>query len=264
MIQTTATPEEYKRGAERMATIGTNGPSEGRRDPGSAEEGARGAGPLMSGAGGAAVRSTSIERISLWLSSVCLIGMVLLILVEIVLRGVFNSTTEHSRRAGRLPAGRHLTFLSAWRLCQSRGAFHRVEMVQMRLGPRGKAVSALVFDLLSFGYVALTGWYFMQFVMSSYRREAMASTVLATPCGSRRRRWSWARRLLLIVLGTHDRRRRPEARRHDADARSPASSWSIFLGLLAAGMAIPVRHRRAGDRLSAAAWRRRRRSRASA
>jgi len=37
-----------------------------------------------------------IERISLWLSSACMIGMVLLILAEILLRGVFNSTTEHS------------------------------------------------------------------------------------------------------------------------------------------------------------------------
>ena len=31
------------------------------------------------------------------------------------------------------------------------------------------------------GYVALTGWYFILFVMSSYRREAMASTVLSSP-----------------------------------------------------------------------------------
>ena len=34
-----------------------------------------------------------IERISLWLSAVCMIGMVVLILAEVVLRGAFNSTT---------------------------------------------------------------------------------------------------------------------------------------------------------------------------
>ena len=108
-----------------------------------------------------------------------MIGMVMLILAEIFLRGLFNSTTEHSDElVGYMLVG--LTFLSL-ALCQGRGAFHRVELVQMRLGPRGKAVSALIFDLLSFGYVALTGWYFLQFVMSSYRREAMASTALATP-----------------------------------------------------------------------------------
>ena len=33
----------------------------------------------------------------------------------------------------------------------------------------------------AFAYVALTAWYFLQFVLSSYRREAVAPTVLATP-----------------------------------------------------------------------------------
>jgi len=141
----------------------------------------------------------SIERMSLWLSSACMIGMVLLILAEILLRGVFNSTTEHSDElVGYMLVG--LTFLSL-ALCQSGGAFHRVELVQMRLGPRGKAVSALVFDLLSFGYVALTGWYFIQFVMSSWRREAMASTTLSTPLWIPESAMILGAALLLIALG---------------------------------------------------------------
>jgi TRAP-type C4-dicarboxylate transport system permease small subunit len=120
-----------------------------------------------------------LERASLWSSAACLAGMALLILAEVVLRGVFNSTTEHSDElVGYLLVG--ISFLSL-ALCQSRGAFHRVEMVQMRLGPRGKAVSALIFDVLSFAYVAITGWCFLLFVLSSYRREAVASTALATP-----------------------------------------------------------------------------------
>jgi TRAP-type C4-dicarboxylate transport system permease small subunit len=86
-------------------------------------------------------------------------------------------------------------------LCQSGGAFHRVELVQMRLGPRGKAVSALVFDLLSFGYVALTGWYFILFVMSSYRREAMASSLLSTPLWIPETAMVVGAALLLIALG---------------------------------------------------------------
>ena len=140
-----------------------------------------------------------IERLSLWTSAFCMIGMVLLILAEVVLRGVFNSTTEHSDElVGYLLVG--LSFLSL-ALCQSRGAFHRVEMVQMRLGPRGKAVSALVFDLLSFGYIALTGWYFLLFVMSSYRREAMASTALGTPLWIPETAMVVGAVMLLIVLG---------------------------------------------------------------
>ena len=149
-----------------------------------------------------------IERVSLWTSAFCMIGMVLLILAEVVLRGVFNSTTEHSDElVGYLLVG--LSFLSL-ALCQSRGAFHRVEMVQMRLGPRGQAISALVFDLLSFGYIALTGWYFLLFVMSSYRREAMASTALGTPLWIPETAMVVGAVMLLIVLGkavVHDVRK---------------------------------------------------------
>jgi TRAP-type C4-dicarboxylate transport system permease small subunit len=140
-----------------------------------------------------------IERLSLWLSSLCLIGMTLLMLLEIVLRSVFNSTTENSDElVGYMLIG--VSFLSL-ALCQSSGAFHRVEMVQMRLGPRGKAVSALIFDTLSFGYIALTTWYFVQFVMSSYRREAVASTPLATPLWIPETVMVVGAAMLLLVLG---------------------------------------------------------------
>jgi TRAP-type transport system small permease protein len=140
-----------------------------------------------------------IERVSLWTSAFCMIGMVVLILAEVVVRGVFNLTTEHSDElVGYLLVG--ISFLSL-ALCQSRGAFHRVEMVQMRLGPQGKAISNLVFDILSFAYVALTNWYFIQFVMSSYRREAMASTVLATPLWIPESVMVLGATMLLIMLG---------------------------------------------------------------
>ena len=149
-----------------------------------------------------------IERVSLWTSAFCMVGMVLHILAEVVLRGVFNSTTEHSDElVGYLLVG--LSFLSL-ALCQSRGAFHRVEMVQMRLGPRGQAISALVFDLLSFAYIALTGWYFLLFVMSSYRREAMASTALGTPLWIPETTMIVGAAMLLIVMGkavVHDVRK---------------------------------------------------------
>jgi TRAP-type C4-dicarboxylate transport system permease small subunit len=140
-----------------------------------------------------------IEQVSLWTSAFCMAGMVVIILAEIVLRGVFNSTTEHSDElVGYLLIG--ISFLSL-ALCQSQGAFHRVEMVQMRLGPRAQAVSMLIFDILSFGYIALTDWYFLQFVMSSYRREAMASTVLSTPLWIPETAMIVGATMLLIVLG---------------------------------------------------------------
>lgn len=140
-----------------------------------------------------------LERVSLWTSAICLVGMTVLMLAEIVLRGVFNSTTEHSDElVGYLLVG--VSFLSL-ALCQTRGAFHRVEMVQMRLGPRGQLVSSLVFNLLSFTYIAITDWYFVQFVMSSYRREAMASTTLATPLWIPESVMIVGATLLLVALG---------------------------------------------------------------
>ena len=140
-----------------------------------------------------------LERVSLWTSGICMVGMTVLMLAEIVLRGVFNSTTEHSDElVGYLLVG--VSFLSL-ALCQTRGAFHRVEMVQMRLGPRGQLVSSLVFNLLSFAYIAITDWYFVQFVMSSYRREAMASTTLATPLWIPETVMIVGATLLLIALG---------------------------------------------------------------
>jgi TRAP-type C4-dicarboxylate transport system permease small subunit len=140
-----------------------------------------------------------VERVSLWLSAACLIGMTALMLLEVVLRGAFNSTTEHSDElVGYLLVG--VSFLSL-ALCQSRGAFHRVEMVQMRLGPRGKARSALAFDIVSFAYVALTDWYFLQFVISSYNREALAPTTLATPLWIPETAMIVGATLLLVTLG---------------------------------------------------------------
>jgi TRAP-type C4-dicarboxylate transport system permease small subunit len=142
---------------------------------------------------------TPIERLSLWLSAFCMIGMIVLILAEVVLRGAFNSTTEHSDElVGYLLVG--VSFFSL-ALCQGTQSFHRVEMVQARLGPRGRALSSLVFDLLSFAYIALTDWYFVQFVMSSYRREAQASTLLATPLWIPETVMVVGATMLLIMLG---------------------------------------------------------------
>ena len=50
-----------------------------------------------------------------------------------------------------------MTFVSL-SVCQVNGAFHQVELVQARLGPRGRALSAAIFDVLSFGFASLLLW----------------------------------------------------------------------------------------------------------
>ena len=46
-----------------------------------------------------------------------------------------------------------MTFVSL-SVCQVNDAFHQVELVQARLAPRGRALSAAIFDVLSFGFAA--------------------------------------------------------------------------------------------------------------
>jgi len=182
-----------------------------------------------------------------------MIGMVLLILAEIVLRGLFNSTTEHSDElVGYMLVG--LTFLSL-ALCQSGGAFHRVELVQMRLratwqrglgaGLRPAVVRLRRADRLVFHSV----------VMSSYRREAMASSLLSTPLWIPETAMVVGAALLLIALGKTIVDDVPEA-----PLMTPTLEillvMAIFLALLAAGMAIPFAIGVAGNRLPAGPWRR--------
>ena len=162
--------------------------------------------------------------------------MTALMLLEVVLRGAFNSTTEHSDElVGYLLVG--VSFLSL-ALCQSRGAFHRVEMVQMRLGPRGKAVSALVFDILSFAYIALTDWYFLQFVHELLPARGGGADRARHAALDPRDRDGRRRHAAADRARPRHRARRAGARRMSA-ALEVAIVLVVFLGLLAAGMAIP-------------------------
>ena len=109
-----------------------------------------------------------------------MVGMVLLILAEVVAaRRSSTAPPSISDELVGLPAGRPVVpepgaVPEPRRLPPGRDGADAARAAARR-------VSALVFDLLSFGYIALTGWYFLLFVMSSYRREAMASTALGTP-----------------------------------------------------------------------------------
>ena len=61
-----------------------------------------------------------------------------------------------------------ITFVSL-SVCQVNDSFHQVELVQARLSPRGRALSRVIFDLLSFGFAALLLWQLVKFEISSYR-----------------------------------------------------------------------------------------------
>jgi len=86
-----------------------------------------------------------------------------------------------------------MTFVSL-SVCQVNGAFHQVELVQARLTPRGRALSAAIFDVLSFGFAALLLWHFVRLELSSYRFGERAPTYLKRRCGFRDSRWRSASR----------------------------------------------------------------------
>ncbi len=120
-----------------------------------------------------------VENFSLWVSAGSMIAMTAIITVEVVLRATTGGTLEWSDEiVGYLLVALSFVSLS---LCQSEQSFHKVEIVQARLGPRGRAASTVLFEVLSLGYMAITEYWFVRFVMSSYRQESMANTALATP-----------------------------------------------------------------------------------
>jgi TRAP-type C4-dicarboxylate transport system permease small subunit len=96
-----------------------------------------------------------------------------------VTRSLFNFSFEISDELG----GYLLVVIAFVSLpvCQASQSFHRVELVQSRLSPFWRAVSHVIFDLLSFAFCALLLWQLIKFEMSSFRFADRAPTYLATP-----------------------------------------------------------------------------------
>jgi len=98
---------------------------------------------------------------------------------EVFFRTLFNYSFEATDDLGGylLVA---ITFLSL-SVCQVRHAFHRIELVQARLSPRGRAWSSLIFTLLSIVFAVAVLWPLYFFELDSWRSGDVAPTVLAAP-----------------------------------------------------------------------------------
>jgi TRAP-type transport system small permease protein len=112
----------------------------------------------------------------------CIVAVVVMLIVvgtDILTRWLLNFSFEISDELG----GYLLVVIAFVSLpvCQISGSFHRVELVQSRLTPFWRAVSNLIFDLLSFAFCALLLWQLARFELSSYRFGDRAPTYLATP-----------------------------------------------------------------------------------
>lgn len=120
-----------------------------------------------------------VENASEALCALFLIAMIILIGAEAIARNVFATSLQVTDEIGGylLVA---MTFLSM-SVAEAHGAFHRVELVQARLGQYARLVSQIAFDLMSLVASAFVTWQLTRLVMNSWRSEDVAPTPLQTP-----------------------------------------------------------------------------------
>jgi TRAP-type C4-dicarboxylate transport system permease small subunit len=144
---------------------------------------ARGVRPLR------AVPEGPVERLCNFACMVALAVMLGVIGVDIMTRALFNFSFEISDELGGYMLV-VITFVSL-PVCQVNDSFHHVEFVQSRLSARGRAISQVVFDLLSLAFAMALVWQLIRFEMSSWRFDDHAPTYLATPL--------WIPRLAMVI-----------------------------------------------------------------
>ncbi len=125
------------------------------------------------------LKESIVERACKLACVAALIVMLVVIGVDILTRSLFNFSFEISDELG----GYMLVVISFVSLpvCQISDSFHHVELVQSRLSPFGRAVSHVIFDVLSLAFCALLLWQLTKFELSSFRFGDRAPTYLATP-----------------------------------------------------------------------------------
>jgi TRAP-type C4-dicarboxylate transport system permease small subunit len=108
-----------------------------------------------------------------------LMAMIVLIASEAIARNVFSTSLQVTDEIGGylLVA---MTFLSM-SVAEAHGAFHRVELIQARLGIKVRMISQIMFDLMSLAASAVVTWQLTRLTSNSWRAEDVAPTPLQTP-----------------------------------------------------------------------------------
>ena len=106
------------------------------------------------------LKESIVERACKLACVAALITMLIVIGVDILTRSLFNFSFEISDELGGYMLV-VITFVSL-PVCQINDSFHHVELVQSRLSPFARAVSHIIFDLLSLAFCALLLWQLTQ------------------------------------------------------------------------------------------------------
>src|SRR3954454_18453703 len=125
------------------------------------------------------LKESIVERACKFACVAALLVMLAVIGTDILTRSLFNFSFEISDELGGYMLV-VITFVSL-PVCQINDSFHHVELVQSRLSPFARAVSHVIFDLLSFTFCALLLWQLVRFEITSFRFDDHAPTYLATP-----------------------------------------------------------------------------------
>jgi TRAP-type C4-dicarboxylate transport system permease small subunit len=132
---------------------------------------------------------TLLERGCMVVCEIAIGVMAFVVIMEIITRNLFDFSFEMSEElGGYIIVG--ITFLSL-PVCQVYRSYHHVQFIQSRLSPRLRAVSHLLFDLLSLGFCGVLIWQLTRFELQSWRSGDVAPTLLATPL--------WIPRLLMPI-----------------------------------------------------------------
>lgn len=120
-----------------------------------------------------------IDKVCEAACSLFLVATIILISMEAIARNVFHTSLQITDEVGGylLVA---ITFLSM-SVAEAHGAFHRVELVQMRLSRRTQLITQTIFDLMSLAASAAVTWQLIRLTMNSWRSEDVAATPLQTP-----------------------------------------------------------------------------------
>jgi TRAP-type C4-dicarboxylate transport system permease small subunit len=125
------------------------------------------------------IPETVVERSCKLLSEAALVILLVLTVLDIVTRALFNHSFEVSDEVGGYMLV-VITFLSL-AVCHVNGSFHEVEFVQARLSERDRLVCRVVFELLALAASLLLTWQFIKLTMSSWRFDSHAPSLLNTP-----------------------------------------------------------------------------------
>ena len=124
-------------------------------------------------------KPTLLERTCLVICEIAIGVMAFVVILEIITRNLFDFSFEMSEElGGYIIVG--ITFLSL-PVCQVYRSYHHVQFIQSRLSPRLRAVSHLLFDVLSLAFCGVLIWQLTRFELQSWRSGDVAPTLLATP-----------------------------------------------------------------------------------